>query len=262
MEAVELAVLMFCICLAGALLYSSESPLRSLSLSPIGKSVLMGVAVAVTTFLIIRSPYGRRSGAHINPAITVAYLWLGRIHRWDAVSYVVAQFAGGVAGVFLAYQMLGRPLSAAPVRYVVTLPGKYGNATAFAAEFLLSGLLMGVVLFAANHRRLARFSPLFVALLTVFYFVLGSSISGFSVNPARTFSSALFAWIWHGIWIYFAAPCLGMVTAAAAYVRRMGPSRVYCAKVFHDLQSPCPFPCRFEQLMANTEGLVADCEHK
>jgi len=257
MEAVELAVLMFCICLSGALIYSDDSPLRFLSLSLSAKAVLMGLAVAVATYLIIRSPYGRRSGAHINPAITVAYLWLGRISRWDAVNYVVGQFAGGLAGVFIAYQMLGHRLSAPPVRYVVTLPGKSGSAIAFLAEFFLSGMLMGVVLTATNHRRLARFSPLFVALVTVFYFVLGSSISGFSVNPARTFSSAFFAWLWHGIWIYFAAPCLGTLAAAAIYVRSMGPTKVYCAKVFHDLESPCPFPCRFEQLMANAEGPAA-----
>ena len=195
MEAAEVAALMFCTCLCGALLYSRESPLRSLSLSSTGSSVLMGVGVAVATFLIIRSPFGRRSGAHVNPAITLAYLWLGRVHRWDAICYVLAQFAGGLAGVFLAYQLLGHHLSAPPVRYVVTLPGNYGNAIAFLAEFLLSALLMGVVLFATNHRRLAQFSPLFVALIIIGGYVLGPSISGFSVNPARSFSSAFFAWI-------------------------------------------------------------------
>jgi aquaporin Z len=87
-----------------------------------------------------------------------------------------------------------------------------------------------------------------VAAVTVFYFAICSSISGFSVNPARSFSSAMFAWVWWGIWIYFVAPCLGMLAAAALYVRTFGPSRVYCAKVFHDLRSTCPFPCRFAQL--------------
>lgn len=248
MEAAELAALMLCICLSGALLYSSDSPLRHLPLSLAVKSLLMGFIVALVTFLIIHSPFGRRSGAHLNPAITLAYLWLGRIHRWDAASYIVAQFAGGLAGVFLARQILGHHLSAAPVRYVVTLPGHYGRTTAFVAEFLLSAALMGIVLFTTNHRNLARLSPVFVALITVLYFALCSSISGFSVNPARTFSSAFFAWVWSGIWIYFVAPCLGMLAAAAIYVRSMGPGAVYCAKVFHDLTTPCPFPCRFEQL--------------
>jgi aquaporin Z len=136
------------------------------------------------------------------------------------------------------------------VHYVVTVPGEYGSAIAFVAEFLLSAVLMGIVLFATNHRSLVRFNPLLVALITVFYYGLCWSISGFSVNPARSFSSAFFAWIWQGIWIYFAAPSLGMLAAAVIYLRSMGPTSVYCAKLFHDLSSICPFPCRFEELMA------------
>jgi aquaporin Z len=208
----------------------------------------MGVSVGTATYLIIRSKFGRRSGAHLNPALTLAYLWLGRVHRWHALYYVVAQFTGGLAGVFLARQLLGHHLSASPVLYVVTLPGNHGTAIAFLAVFLLSGALMGIVLFSTNHRKLARYSPLSVALITVSYYVLAPSVSGFSVNPARSFSSAFFAWIWRGIWIYFAAPFLGMLAAAAIYLRSMGPSRIYCAKVFHDLHTTCPFPCRIHEL--------------
>ena len=254
MEAAELGCLMICICFAGALAYSEGSPLQSLSLT--AKSFLMGTIVAASTFLIIRSPLGRRSGAHLNPAITLAYLWLDRIHRWDALSYVVAQFLGGLAGVLLAYQMLGHHLSGPPVHYVVTVPGEYGNVVAFLAEFLLSALIMGIILFATNHRKLTRFSALLIALITIIYYVLCPSISGFSVNPARSFSSAFFAWIWQGIWIYFAAPSLGMLAAAVIYRRSMGPRSVYCAKLFHDLSSICPFPCHFEELM--TQVSVGD----
>jgi aquaporin Z len=77
---------------------------------------------------------------------------------------------------------------------------------------------------------------------------LSSSISGFSVNPARSFSSALCAWMWQDIWIYFLAPCLGMLMSAAIYTKGAGSDRVYCAKVLHDRQSPCPFPCDFDRL--------------
>jgi aquaporin Z len=262
MEAAETGLLMICICLAGALLYSEGSPLRHLSLSPPAKAFWMGSMVAASTVLIMRSHFGRRSGAHLNPAITLAYLWLGRTHRWDAVSYVIAQFSGGIVGVFLAFHMLGHHLSAPPVHYVVTTPGEYGSAIAFLAEFLLSALVMGVILFATNHRFLTRFSPLLVALVTVFYYVVCPSISGFSVNPARTFSSAFFAWIWKGIWVYFAAPSLGMLAASALYIRVMGPKSVYCAKLFHDLSSICPFPCRFEELMSNARGPVASDRRK
>jgi aquaporin Z len=249
MEATELGALMLSTCMFGTLLYSSDSPLNYLALPSDLRPVLMGIAVATTTFLIIRSPFGRRSGAHFNPAVTLAFLWLRRTHRWDALCYVVAQFLGAVTGVLVAHEVVGMRLSSAPVQYLVTLPGSYGRPAAFIAEFLLSGLLMGVVLYASNHRLLARFSPILVALVTIFYYALCSSISGFSVNPARTFSSALFAWIWQGIWIYFSAPCLGMLTSAAMYIKRAGPNRVYCAKVFHDNHSTCPFPCHFDRLL-------------
>jgi aquaporin Z len=239
-------------CIWGTLLYSRESPLKGLDIPGALDSFLMGIAIALTIFLIIRSPFGRRSGAHLNPGVTLTFLWLGRVHRWDAACYIAAHFAGAAAGVLAARQILGMRLSAAPVRYMVTLPGSYGSAIAFLCEFLLSGVLMGTVLYASNHRLLSRFTPLFVALLTVLYFAFSSSIAGFSVNPARSFSSALFAWIWQGIWIYFLAPCLGMLTAAALYVRRMGLDQVYCAKVFHDRRSICPFPCRFERMDQKT----------
>jgi aquaporin Z len=253
MEAAELATLMLCICGAGTLFYGRNSPLANVGLSWTTRSTLMGVAVASATFVIIRSPFGRRSGAHFNPALTVAYFWLRRVHRWDALSYLVAQFTGGIVGVFVAHQLFGTNLSDFPVVYVVTIPGRNGILIAFVAELLTSFVLMEVVLVATNHPRLAKFSPLFVASVTVFYYVFSTSISGYSVNPARSFSSALFAHIWHGIWIYFVAPGLGMLAAAALYKRVAGSDRIYCAKVFHDLRSTCPFNCRFHELLAQAQ---------
>ena len=248
MEASEIAILMLSTCISGTLLYSRDSPLIRGDVSRTLRSMLMGAAVAITTFLIIRSPFGRRSGAHFNPSLTLAFFWLGRVHRWDAAGYILSHFAGAIAGVLAARQIVGVSLSVPPVRYMITLPGDYGSPVAFLGEFLLAALLMSVVLYASNHRLLVRFSPLFVALVTVCYYGFSSSISGFSVNPARSFSSALFAWIWQGIWIYFVAPCLGMLAAAILYIRKRGRDGVYCAKVFHDLHSACPFPCRFLRL--------------
>ena len=81
MEAAELSMLMFSICLFGTLLYSRVSPLEPLGLSRTYKGFLMGIAVAGTTFLIIRAPFGRRSGAHFNPAITLTYFESSRTRR-------------------------------------------------------------------------------------------------------------------------------------------------------------------------------------
>jgi len=252
MEATELGALMLSTCVWGTLVYSDESLFQSLGLSAVSKSTVMGIAVAVTTFIIILSPFGRRSGAHMNPSVTLTFLWLGRVHRWDAAWYIAAHFIGAIAGVFAARQVLGLRLSAPSVQYMVTVPGEHGSAITFLGEFLLSAVLMAAVLYSSNHRRLASLTPTLVAILTILFFVLSPSKSGFSVNPARTFSSALFAANWQGVWIYFAAPCLGMLSAAAIYVKTVGLNRVYCAKVFHDMRSVCPFRCQFEHVYEET----------
>jgi aquaporin Z len=259
MEAAEMAMLMLCICAAGSLLYGRNSAIANLGLSWLTRTALMGAIVAGGTFIIIRSPFGRRSGAHFNPALTLAYFSLGRIHRWDAFSYVMAHFFGGIVGVLFAHQLFGANLSDFPVRYVVTLPGRNGSIIAFLAEFLTSFALMEVVLLATNHRRLAQYTPVFVALVTVFYYMLSMSLSGYSVNPARSFSSALFAHIWQGIWIYFIAPGFGMLTAAIVYRRVAGIDRVFCAKVFHDFQSNCPFYCRIAELYGSAQPVNPVC---
>jgi aquaporin Z len=252
MEGIELGGLMLSTSIWGTLVYSDESPFRSLGLSAVSKSILMGTAIAATTLMIIRSPFGRRSGAHMNPSVTLAFLWLGRVHRWDAAWYIVAHFIGATAGVLAARQILGLRLADSSVQYMVTVPGEHGNAITFLGEFLLSAVLMAAVLYSSNHRRLVRFTPTFVAIITILFFVLSPSKSGFSVNPARTFSSALFAGTWQGVWIYFAAPCLGTLSAAALYIKSVGWNRVYCAKVFHDMRSTCPFRCQFEHVYEHT----------
>jgi aquaporin Z len=252
MEATEISALMLSTCIWGTLVYSDESPFKSLGVSGVFKPIVMGISIAVTTFMIIRSPFGRRSGAHMNPAVTLAFLWLGRVHRWDAAWYIVSHFIGATAGVLAARQILGLRLSAPSVQYMVTIPGEHGNAITFLGEFLLAGILMATVLYSSNHRRLTHFTATLVAVLTIFFFALSPSRSGFSVNPARTFSSALFAGNWQGAWIYFVAPSLGMLSAAAIYVKTIGWNRVYCAKVFHDMHSVCPFRCQFEHVYEET----------
>ena len=248
MEALELAALMVLICCINTVLYSSSSPLHKLSLTFTERSILMGVGVALGSFVITYSSFGRRSGAHLNPAITLTYYSIGVMQRWDALFYVVAQIGGGVLGVYLAHSFLGSSLSEAPVRYVVTLPGHSGFVLAFISECGLAALLMSLILFSSNHRTLSRFTPLIAAIIGITYSLFCSSISGYSINPARSLSSALFAEIWDGLWIFLIAPCIGMAIAGAAYVRAFGRDRVYCAKMYHDLSSPCPFDCRFDEL--------------
>jgi aquaporin Z len=116
---------------------------------------------------------------------------------------------------------------------------------AFAAEVAISFLLMSVILRVSNNTRIARFTPLFAGTLVATYITLESPISGMSMNPARTFSSALPGQLWQFLWIYFTAPVIGMLLAAELYVRARGAGAVLCAKLHHDNPQRCIFRCNY-----------------
>lgn len=249
MEGTELAIFMLAASIFGTLLFYTHSPvLRSLPrVAP--RLILMGAAMGVTAIAIILSPMGRRSGAHFNPAVSITFLFLGKMHRLDALFYVIAQFVGGAFGVFIARLLIGARLGDPSVQYVVTVPGRYGVFVAFVAEFFMGWLMMTVVLATTNSPRFARFTWLFVGLLVASYVIAFSKVSGFSVNPARTFASAVFAEVWTALWIYFLAPVAGMLSAAALYLKMSGSESILCAKIYHDQHSPCPFRCHFRDLV-------------
>jgi aquaporin Z len=208
----------------------------------------MGVAMGLTAAALIYSPWGRRSGAHFNPATTLTFWRLGKIAPADAALYALGQSAGGILGVLLAAALVGPPLGAPDVLYVATLPGAAGPAGAFVAEVAITFVLMSVVLRASNTARLARFTGLFAGALVATYITLEAPLSGMSMNPARSLASALPAGAWSPLWIYFTAPPLGMLLAAELYLRRRGAAAVFCAKLHHDTTQRCIFRCRYAEL--------------
>jgi len=244
-EAAELAIFMISACVATVVLFHASYPALKLIPSAAVRRLLMGIAMGATAVLIIRSPMGKRSGAHFNPAITLTYLRLRKIANWDALFYVVFQFIGGVFGVAVSALLLGSRLAAPSVEYAVTVPGPDGTAAAFFAEFFMAILLMGVVLWISNRPPLAKYTSYAVGVLITFYVFFFAPVSGFSINPARTTGSAVFARIWTAGWLYFTAPLLGMVSAAEIYLRSYGEDRILCAKLHPDPKYPCPFLCTY-----------------
>lgn len=203
----------------------------------------MGLAMGATAVAIVYSRFGKRSGAHINPAFTLTFWRLGKIESWDAVFYVASHFVGAVAGVALAVALLGHFVSDPSVNYAATLPGAFGTVPAFAAELTMAFLMMTVVLHATNDKRIARYTGLLAGALVATYITLEAPISGMSLNPARTLGSALPAKLWSSLWLYFTAPPLGMLLASELYRRTRG--RVRCAKLHHDNDEPCIFRCEY-----------------
>src|SRR3970282_1358936 len=135
-EASGLGLFMISACFFGFFLEHPDSPVHQTLPDPFLRRVLMGIAMGLTAVAIIYSPWGKQSGAHINPSVTLTFFRLGKIKPWDAFFYVLAQFAGAMAGVFLVAQFLGAALADPAVRYVVTVPGIDGPWVALRAEFL------------------------------------------------------------------------------------------------------------------------------
>ena len=104
---------------------------------------------------------------------------------------------------------------------------------------------MGVVLWTSNRPSLASRTSYLVGILITFYVLLFAPVSGFSINPARTTASAVFAHVWTAIWVYFTAPMLGMLFSAEVYFRWQGPDRILCAKLHPDPAYECPFLCQY-----------------
>ena len=242
-EAAGLGAFMVSACAFAALLFHPSSPVVGGVESETARRVLMGAAMGLTNVGLVYSPWGMRSGAHYNPAVTLTFYRLGKVKGADALCYVLAQFAGGVGGVLLASLVLGEVLADAKVNYVVTVPGSPGVAAACAAEVFISFVLMSVVLRASNHARLARWTGLLAGLLVAVYISVESPVSGMSMNPARTFGSAAAAHVWTALWVYFTAPLAGMLLAAEVFART--GARAACAKLHHHNRKRCIFNCDF-----------------
>jgi aquaporin Z len=244
-EAVCLGLFMVSAAGFATLLRHPASPLSEWNASPMAQRIPMGIAMGLTAMAIIYSPLGMRSGAHMNPAVTLTFLRLGKITARDAVGYVTGQFAGGVLGILTA-AWLFRGLPAHPsVNYVATVPGAMGSLLAFAAEATISFGMMSMVLGVSNTPHLARFTGLGAGILVATFIIFEAPLSGMSMNPARTFGPSLLAHTARTLWIYFTAPPLGMLLAAERFSRRHGLSHVRCAKLHHPTTGHCIFNCAF-----------------
>src|SRR6516225_9007055 len=212
------------------------------------RRALIGIAMGLTAIANIYSPWGRQSGAHLNPAVTLTFLRLGKVALADALFYVLAQFAGGAAGTLLLAAVLGERFTLPPISAVATLPGRPGEVVAFGAEVAIAFVLMSTVLATNASARLMRWTGLCAGALVAIYIAFEAPLSGMSLNPARSVASAVPSGLWQGIWIYLTAPLIGMLLAAELHAR-LG-RRTPCAKLHHVTNRRCIFHCDFAAMPA------------
>ncbi|HUR94973.1 MAG TPA: aquaporin [Gemmatimonadales bacterium] len=245
MESVLLGLFMISACAFTVLLQHPASPVHAAIPDPFVRRLFTGIAMGSTAILLIYSPWGKQSGAHMNPAITLTFTRLGKVAPRDAAAYAAAQFVGGVGGVLIARTVFGRLLADPRVGYAATLPGRWGVLVAFAAEAGISCLLVLAVLSVSNHPRWAAFTGVCAGAMVACYITFEAPLSGMSMNPARTFGSALFAGDLSALWIYFTAPPLGMLGAAQLYLAWRGRQSIACAKLHHQNSKRCIF-CEYQ----------------
>lgn len=217
-EALGLAIFMISACFFGGLLEARQSSLHQAIPNAFFRTVITGILMGATALFIFYSPFTSPSGSHINPAVTLSFLRLGKMCPWDSFFYIVFQFLGGTLAVYIMAFTMGDALTAAPVNYAVTIPGKYGVLPAAITEFIIAFVMMTLVLFTSADTRLKRYSRMIAGCFVCLYVIIAGPVSGFGMNPARSFASALPAGIWTAFWIYAILPFAGMMSAAECYL--------------------------------------------
>lgn len=173
----------------------------------------VGVALAFA-FVICAMVYslGHLSGAHLNPAVTLAFWSVRRFPSGEVLPYVVAQCAGAFTAAVVLRASLGASIQAG-----VTVP-MISTGSAFLMEVLLSFALMFVIMSVATDDRVAPgFAALAIGLTVGFCALMAGPLTGASMNPARSLGPAAAAGVWRAHWLYWLAPTIGTILAAQVY---------------------------------------------
>ena len=222
---------------AVVLIFSTQSPIAT-SLTDLElRRLVAGIFFVATATAVIYSPLGQRGGGHLNPALTLGFLRLGKLRWQGAVAYVVAQICGALAATALVLVVWGG--WARSVHLGATTPGPLGPWAALAAELVLTFVLVSVVFHFVDRPRLMPFTPVAAGLTTLVCILVEAPASATSLNPARTLGPDVVAGTFQGLWIYLLAPPLGAVLAAVAFRRTRG--EVPCAKLVHTDEYVCHF---------------------
>jgi MIP family channel proteins len=181
--------------------------------------VAVGAAHALVLFLIV-STLGYVSGAHVNPAVTVAAMALRTIRMSDGVVYILLQLAGAVAGALMTKFLLIDTLAdqqnvgAASLNFSLLGSSFAGVVAEGLGTFLLVWAVIGV---AMNPRAQRIWAPLVIGTTLGLDVLVIGPLTGSSVNPARWFGPALVAGEWSDAWVYIIGPVVGALLAAVSY---------------------------------------------
>jgi MIP family channel proteins len=178
-------------------------------LGPVGISIVFGLIIMAMIYAI-----GHLSGAHINPAVTLAFWAIRHFPAKDAAAYVCAQMVGAIGAALTLLAVW----PAKPAALGATVP-HVGTGAALLYETLLTAILMFVIIAVATDSRAGgATAALAIGGAVGLGALFGGQITGASMNPARSLGPALVVGEWHDFWIYVAGPVLGALLGATAYL--------------------------------------------
>jgi aquaporin Z len=227
------------------LVFGGSAAIVSAGLAPAPVLIVAALAFGLALLAGLYA-FGEVSGGHFNPAVSLAMYLDKRLSSNDLIAYWVVQFAGGILAAIALWIVSTRDDVAA----TTTVPGVFGNGSAFLMELVFTAIFVGVILQASVSGRFGGSALLAIPLALVAVHLAAIPFSGASVNPARTFGPDLIGGEWDGIWIYLIAPPLGAILAVVIHRSVSGGARVAAespvAEVLGepDAQSPPPLPPR------------------
>lgn len=172
-----------------------------------GVSLAFGAVVASMVYAL-----GHVSGAHFNPAVSIAFLTIGRLPRHELAAYVGAQLLGTTLASFVLDGVVGLGASTGVTVVSVSIP------RAFVTEVLLTFALMFVITAVATDPRVPRgVGGLAIGLAVAQGAISGGALTGASMNPARSWGPALATGSWSDHWLYWTAPIVGAVLGSLTY---------------------------------------------
>ena len=187
------------------------------------RRLLTGFMFGSVGCLITISPVGKFSGAHINPAVTLAFWLRGKIRSVTMVGYIISQLIGGVIGS-VALLIWGK--QGESIQYGITLPGNAGLTYAFIGEVIAAACLIIYLYVFIGTKRLRNYTPYGIPFLFAILTWAEAALSGCSVNPARSFGPALIAGNFNDHWVYWIAPIIGVIIATL-FFRWRRINRIY-----------------------------------
>lgn len=178
------------------------------------RRAVTGFLFGCTGCIITLSKVGKVSGAHINPAVSIAFWLRGKMKAKAMIGYIISQMLGAVAGglPLLLWQKQG-----SSIHYGITVPGNTNIAAAFVGEMVTTACLIIIIFVFTGNKNLRGYTPYTMPLLYCLMVCVEAPFSGCSTNPARSFGPAVISGVYTCYWLYWLAPLAGTVVVVYCF---------------------------------------------